>query len=128
MERDQYKNICIDGQRYYGKHLMVTAESCNDKLIDLPTVTQFLKDVADRIGMIRYGEPVCARFGDGCQVGISGVQLITTSAITIHTNDEMRDMYLDVFSCNWFSESLVYEMIDELFSPQNQTHQIVIRK
>jgi S-adenosylmethionine/arginine decarboxylase-like enzyme len=128
MERDRYKNICIEGFRYYGKHLMITAEACNRSLLELDEVRRFLVDCADRIGMIRYGEPICARFGEGIQIGISGVQLITTSAITVHTNDEARDLYFDLFSCNWFSEDLVVEMIHQRFAPTSLTHQLVLRK
>jgi S-adenosylmethionine/arginine decarboxylase-like enzyme len=78
--------------------------------------------------MIRHGEPIVARFGEGIQVGISAVQLITTSAITIHTNDQARDLYLDVFSCKWFAEDTVLNKVKQMFAPQEITYQIVMRK
>lgn len=128
MAWDEYKNITVNGCRYYGKHMMLTCEGCNDNLLSVDTMKEFLKELADKIDMIRYGEPIAARFGDGCQVGISAVQLITTSALTVHTNDQARDMYLDVFSCKWFEEETVMAVVNKYYAPKQITHQIVIRK
>ena len=128
MEKPDYKNISIEGTKYYGKHMMLTCESCTDALLSLDTMKQFLVELADRIDMIRYGEPIAARFGDGIQVGISAVQLITTSALTVHTNDAARDLYLDVFSCKWFEEDTVLDVVNRYYAPKAANHQIVIRK
>ncbi len=123
-----YKCINIDGEYYYGKHLMLTAEGCNDTLLDVDAMGQFLITLADKIDMVRYGEPIVARFGEGEQTGISGVQLITTSAITLHTNDKYRDLYLDVFSCKWFTGDTVNAVVTELFTPKNISVSDVLRK
>ena len=78
--------------------------------------------------MVAYGDLVIARFGDGIEEGISAVQLIMTSAITIHTNDKARDLYLDVFSCKWFDEDIVEEMVDYYFNPENIANTIILRR
>lgn len=127
-KRVSYKNIEVAGVFYYGKHMMLTCESCNDDLLSLDAVSEFLKELADRIDMIRYGDPLVARFGEGIETGISGVQLITTSALTVHTNDQTRDLYLDVFSCKWFDEQAVMDFVNSVFAPQDLTYQIVLRK
>ena len=122
-----YKRTVINGKAYYGKHLMMTAVSCNERLLDIPTVTEFLKSLVPSIDMTAYGEPLVARFGEGIEEGISGVQLIITSAIMLHTNDTARDMYLDVFSCKWFDEAVVRDVVNAFFSPEEFTEQIVLR-
>ncbi len=122
-----YKRTVINGKSYYGKHLMMTAKSCNERLLDVPTVSEFLKSLVPRIDMTAYGEPLVARFGEGIEEGISGVQLIITSAIMLHTNDTARDMYLDVFSCKWFDEAIVREVVNSYFAPEEFTEQIVLR-
>jgi S-adenosylmethionine/arginine decarboxylase-like enzyme len=124
----QYKNIEVEGVAYYGKHMMLTCEQCNDQLLDLDVMSDFLKQLADEIDMIRHGEPLVARFGEGIQVGISAVQLITTSALTVHTNDAARDLYLDVFSCKWFDEQTVIDSVNHRYAPQKLTYQVVLRK
>jgi len=126
--RDAYKRAEINGTKYYGKHLMVTAVSCNENLLNIDTVSRFIKEMVPRIDMVPYGDIVIARFGDGIEEGISAVQLIVTSAITIHTNDMMRDLYLDVFSCKWFEEHVVIDMIKEFFAPKEIKETIILRR
>jgi S-adenosylmethionine/arginine decarboxylase-like enzyme len=123
----EYRRITLDGVRYYGKHLILTARECSEALLDIPTVTRFMRELVDRIDMVAFGQPVIARFGGGIEVGISAVQLIETSAIVIHTNDQARDLYLDVFSCKTFSEAAVIDFVREYFSPEGIQHQVLLR-
>jgi S-adenosylmethionine/arginine decarboxylase-like enzyme len=58
----------------------------------------------------------------------SAVQLIQTSAITIHTNDEARDMYLDVFSCKDFEAETVIKAVKDWFAPASIDSQTLLRK
>lgn len=125
---DSYKRILVDGIRYYGKHLILTAERCNDNLLDKETIAQFIIELVDRIDMTRFGDPIVERFGGGIETGISAVQLIETSAIVIHTNDQARDMYLDVFSCKGFSEVDVVDFVNEVFAPGYVNYQALLRK
>lgn len=124
----EYKRIVVDGVHYYGKHLVLTATGCNDALLDTAKIAQFLTELVERIDMVAYGDPIVARFGHGIEEGISAVQLIETSAITIHTNDMARDMYLDVFSCKGYSELDVMAVLQEVFNPQGINWQILLRK
>ncbi len=124
----EYKNILVGGVHYYGKHMMITAERCNTAILEKGIMSNFLIQLADDIDMIRFGEPLVERFGDGIHVGLSAVQLITTSALMTHTNDEARDLYLDVFSCKWFDEQAVIERVEEVYDPENINFQVVLRK
>ena len=123
----QYKRIVVDGVRYYGKHLVLIAQGCNDNLFSEEAIGTWITNLVDRIDMQAYGEPVVARFGEGIEEGISAVQLIHTSAIVIHTNDGSREMYLDVFSCKGFSEEDVIDVLNETFAPANVNFQILYR-
>lgn len=125
---DGYKRIDIDGVKYYGKHIILSASLCNDEIKSTDAIGKFIKELVDRIDMVAYGEPVIARFGGGIEVGISAVQLIETSAITIHTNDGARDLYLDVFSCKTFSEDDVLAVVKKYFSPDNIAFHTFYRK
>jgi S-adenosylmethionine/arginine decarboxylase-like enzyme len=123
-----YKRTVINGKTYYGKHLMLTAVYCNENLLDLTMITSFLKELVPTINMTAYGEPIVARFGNDIEVGVSAVQLITTSAITLHTNDAARDMYLDVFSCKWFDEAIVRDVVNKYFGPESMTSNVFLRE
>jgi len=128
LTQQQYKRILVDGVYYYGKHLVLGATGCNENLLSTTAVTQFLRDLVDRIDMVAYGQPLVARFGEGIEEGISGVQLIETSAITVHTNDMARDLYLDVFSCKGYNEHDVLTFVDAIFAPTQTNYQILLRQ
>lgn len=124
----EYRRLVHNGEPHYGQHLIATALSCNNAILSIEKMYDFLQTMADDIDMVRYGPPIVARFGEGHEVGISGVQLIQTSAIVIHTNDAHRDMYLDVFSCKSFDEATVRRVVEEFLSPESLTCEVFYRK
>ncbi|MCA9231704.1 MAG: S-adenosylmethionine decarboxylase [Planctomycetales bacterium] len=124
----EYRRIEHQGKPHYGQHAMVTALGCNDNLLSIEKMYDFLQTMADDIDMVRYGPPIVARFGGGIETGISGVQLIETSAISIHTNDAHRDMYLDVFSCKPFEAETVKRVLDDFFCPTTVECEVIYRK
>jgi len=126
-EMAEYRRINIDGIYYYGKHLILTARGCNENILDIPKVNTFIRELVKKIDMVAFGDPIVARFGGGIEVGLSAVQLIETSAITIHTNDQSRDMYLDVFSCKTFSEFTVVDFVKKTFNPKEFNYQTLLR-
>ena len=121
------RRINVDGVIYYGKHLILTAKACNEDLLYKKKIADFMTNLTDRIDMITFGDPIVERFGHGIEVGISGVQLIETSAIVIHTNDQARDLYLDVFSCKTFCEDTVLQYVSEVFNPKSTNYQVFMR-
>ena len=126
--RAEYKRILVDGVRYYGKHIVLTANDCNENLLDTTAIARFLGELVVRIDMVAYGDPVIARFGSGIEEGISAVQLIETSAITIHTNDMARDLYLDVFSCKGYNEVDVVDFVKQFFATTAVNYHTLMRK
>lgn len=124
----EYRRIQHQGEPHYGQHLLVTALSCSDAILSIERMYHFLQTMADDIDMVRYGPPIVARFGGGIQTGLSGVQLIETSAIMFHTNDAHRDMYLDVFSCKPFEESTVRRVLNEYLAPNDIKTELIYRK
>lgn len=116
------------GEAHYGQHMLVTALGCNDNILSVESMYNFLQTMADEIDMVRFGPPIVARFGGGIETGLSGVQLIETSAIMFHTNDAHRDMYLDVFSCKTFEESTVRRVLDEFLAPNTVQLEMLYRK
>lgn len=125
---NSYKRIIRDGVPHYGQHLMLTATNCNERLLDCDSINAFIKVLVKEIDMVAYGEPLVARFGQGIEIGISAVQLIETSAITLHTNDGCRDLYLDVFSCKEYDAGVVVEVVEAFFDPYSISFNEVFRK
>jgi len=123
----EYRRIQQDGVIYYGKHLIVTGRDCNEALLDTKRIAAFMKHLVNEIDMVAFGEPIVERFGQGVEIGVSAVQLIETSAIVMHTNDQARDMYLDVFSCKSFSEHIVFSCVQKAFNPSTLNYQVLMR-
>jgi len=125
--KQSYKRTKVNGTEYYGKHLLLTALNCNENIKDIEIISNFIKDLVPAIDMQAFGDLIIYRFGEGIEIGISAVQLILTSSITIHTNDAYKDMYLDVFSCKWFDEDVVKKMIKNIFNPEEIKETIILR-
>ena len=123
----EYRRLEIEGARYYGKHLVLTARHCNEKILDTKAIAEFIRTLVKKIDMVAFGECISQRFGSGIEVGISAAQLIETSLISMHTNDHAQDMYLDVFSCKWFTDEDVLKYVQEYFAPVEVTHQVLLR-
>jgi S-adenosylmethionine/arginine decarboxylase-like enzyme len=67
---------------------------------------EFLREVGIKltevVGMKRYGDPQVYRFGIGDLEGLTLVQLIETSTITIHCDETDNRVFIDLFSCKHF--------------------------
>ena len=123
-----YFHTKINDQMYYGKHVMVDAKSCDVDILDISIVTEFIKELVKKIDMTAHGDVIIERFGEGDDIGISAVQLITTSSITLHTNDQHRDLYLDVFSCKTYKEEVILEMLEDYFAPTSININVLLRR
>ena len=60
--------------------------------------------------------------------GTSAIQFITTSNITIHTLDILKNVYLNIFSCKNFDTDVAKNFSEKWFEGQAVTNQVVVRK
>jgi S-adenosylmethionine/arginine decarboxylase-like enzyme len=123
----EYYHTKVNDKMYYGKHAIIDCKSCNTNISNIDMVSEFIKSLVQKIDMVAHGDLVIDRFGEGDDVGISACQLIITSSITIHTNDKHKDLYLDVFSCKWFDEKIIINMINTYFWPETLNTNILLR-
>jgi S-adenosylmethionine/arginine decarboxylase-like enzyme len=123
-----YKRIYHDGKLCYGRHALLHLVHCNENILSIEKVKTFISALVQDIDITAFGECQCFRFGEGDEIGLSAVQLIYTSSITLHTNDLHREGYLDVFSCKDFSVDQVVESVSSFFSPERIEHQTIIRE
>jgi S-adenosylmethionine/arginine decarboxylase-like enzyme len=123
-----YKRVHYDGKYCYGKHALFHLINCNEEILSIDKVKGFISSLVHDIDMTAFGECQCFRFGEGDEIGLSAVQLIYTSSITMHTNDLHREGYLDVFSCKDFSENQVLESVENFCSPERIEHEVIIRE
>jgi S-adenosylmethionine/arginine decarboxylase-like enzyme len=73
---------------------------CDPRAIrDARQIERFAIALCDLIGVRRLGDPIVVRLGDGSRVsGYSLAQLIETSLISGHFDEESDRAYIDIFS------------------------------
>ena len=59
--------------------------------------------------------------------GTTAIQFISTSNITIHTLDLLRNVYINVFSCKDFDENVVIKFSEKWFEGEAVRRRIVRR-
>jgi S-adenosylmethionine/arginine decarboxylase-like enzyme len=59
--------------------------------------------------------------------GTSAVQFILTSNITIHTLDELKAVYLNIFSCKTFDSEIATQLCREWFNGTVVNKQFIAR-
>jgi len=114
---------------YWGYHLMLDCNQCNDGIKNKDYLKLFVKDLINTIDMIAVGEPWIEYTAPNIpdKAGFSLYQLIVTSNISAHIVDASNQMYLDVFSCKEYDKQLVVEKVKEFFSPSNINVNFVLR-
>jgi S-adenosylmethionine/arginine decarboxylase-like enzyme len=105
---------------HWGYHLILDCSECNEMVDDPPMVTAYLREMVQALNMIAVGEPVVHQFtGEGDEGrGTSGVQIITTSSITFHSDDDEWAAYIDIFSCKEFKPQIAIDLTKRHFAPK----------
>jgi S-adenosylmethionine/arginine decarboxylase-like enzyme len=120
-------------------HLMVSGFGCKDKraLNNLALIYDFLKALPEKIGMHALGGPIVYRVTkkDHPDIGVTGIQIIATSHIAIHTfplgqHDGKRKprgvdrktfgafFTFDIYSCKGFDPDEVVIELKKTFKPK----------
>ena len=105
----------------WGYHLMIDAANCDpDAIRSKKTIDKFARKLVKEIHMVPFGPPRINRFGKGKLEGNTLVQLIETSDITAHFDEEHNNAYVDVFSCKSFPPKIAINVFDEFFKPEKK--------
>jgi S-adenosylmethionine/arginine decarboxylase-like enzyme len=117
-----------EGETHWGFHLLVDAGGCNEDINNPHFVKQFIARVVRAIGMQPIGPPMVVyveNLPEG--KGVSAVQLITTSTITFHGDDDGKKLFLDIFSCKTFNKDVVLTMVRDWFHPKVLHERLIYR-
>ena len=101
----------------YGKELILDIHNCDPSLFTREILEAFLAELCDLIDMERcdlhwWDDHVSE---EPHLRGISAVQFIKTSNITIHTIELMRHVYLNIFSCKDFNDNTATDFVENFF-------------
>lgn len=121
----------------YGKELILDLHDCDaTTYCDREHIQMFMEDLCDLIDMERgplhfwdyEGLPEDYDAAPAHLKGTSAVQFIMTSSIVIHALDDMRQVYLNVFSCKDFDFTVVTAFAAQRFGGTVVTSQLVDRR
>ena len=119
----EYEKETKEVMKDYGKELILDLHHCNPKKFTRSELEKFFQELCIAIDMKRcelvwwddHGLPP-----EECQTephlkGISAVQFIMTSNITIHTLELLGNVYLNIFSCKDFDSEKAAEFSQAFF-------------
>ena len=109
----------------YGKELILDLHNCNSEKFNRKDIAQYFKILCDeKINMERCDlhwwdyEDEEQEVYDNAPAhlkGTSAVQFIQTSDIVIHTLDDLKRVYVNIFSCKDFDSVVAREFTEETF-------------
>ena len=108
----------------YGKELIIDIHKCQIEVFTRVQIEMYFTLLCDRINMKREDLHFWDYEGDqegydeapAHLKGISAVQFISTSNITVHTLDDLKTVYINVFSCKDFDEKEVLVLSSKFFN------------
>ena len=119
----------------YGKELILDLHDCNLELFNEKDLTRFFVELCDLIGMQReqlnfwgYDDPEEKAAAPPHLKGITAVQFMLTSNITIHTLDDLKAVYLNIFSCKNFNAMKTASFCKDYFKGNIVNRVILERK
>lgn len=117
----------------WGKSFHYDLKGCDMKIItSKEKLNEWVIDLVDSISMERHGDAIIEHFGTpGTNLeGYTLLQLIKTSSITLHANDNTGEAYLDIFTCKliYNLELKIEQNIIKWFKPSHITYKTLSRQ
>ena len=116
------------GGNPWGQSAAIDLSGCApDRLNDPELLKQFVADMVRVVDMEAHGPCHVDRFGEGELSGLSAMQFIKTSAITIHLDEVGRRAFVDIFSCKEFDADKATDFAKEFFQAQQSKVTVLMR-
>lgn len=119
----------------YGQELILDIHNVPSGAIHEKSVRQFAEKLCDEIGMKRgpiyvWGEEKqLGTHPDNPKIdGISCVQFLYSSSITIHALDELNKIFVNIFSCKEFDAEKAKDFTLETFQGDVVSFRNIVRK
>lgn len=119
----------------YGQELILDIHNVPKGMIHKKHIRKFAEKLADEIGMKRgpiylWGEEKeLGTHPDNPKIdGISCVQFVYTSSITIHAIDELDKVFVNIFSCKEFDAEKAKQFVLENFKGEVVEEHNIVRK
>lgn len=119
----------------YGRELIIDLHSCDVSTFTRKSIKKYFVELCDLIDMRREdlhfwddeGVPEKYKQKENHTSGISAIQFILTSNITIHTLDKMENVYVNIFSCKPFNANAALKFTKDWFNGTVKQHKVFDR-
>lgn len=130
------KELKLDNTKPYGKELILDIHNCDPSTFTRKSIKKYFEEVCTLIDMERcklcwwddYGVPAQEQETEPHLKGTTAIQFISTSNITIHTLDLMKNVYLNIFSCKDFDQDVVKNISEKWFKGKIVNSHFIERK
>jgi S-adenosylmethionine/arginine decarboxylase-like enzyme len=107
----------------YGKELVLDLHECNTAKFNKKGLQEYFDMLCDKIRMdqeeVHFWEYAGGEENPEAPLahlkGTSALQFIKTSSIVIHTLDDLKKIYINVFSCKDFDEDFAAKFTEDFF-------------
>lgn len=119
----------------YGKELIIDIHNCDFSTFTRKSIKNFFEQLCEKIDMVTdtlywwddYGLDTKYHQTEPHTKGTTAVQFILTSNIIIHTLDLLENVYINVFSCKDFDESIAIQFSEDWFKGKVVNSQVIER-
>ncbi len=116
----------------FGPHLTLDIYGCNkEKLMDVELVTNILEELPEQLGLHKISKPNVVvyegnpnSFDKG---GISSFIMFAESHLSIHTFQEQKHAFIDMFSCKMFDVDAVTKYFVDVFGAEKAEKNLIFR-
>lgn len=127
----------IGGGNMYGKELILDVHDCDISIFTRASLEYYFQYLCDDLidmkrAALHFWDYEGISYEEYERLpshlkGISAIQFIQTSNITIHTLDDLGVVYLNIFSCKDFNPEVVKDFTEKFFKGQIKNSTLIER-
>lgn len=118
----------MNNQKPWGKSLAIDLYGCDHELLlDRRALRRFVQELVAVIKMQLHGPCHIDRFGSGSLHGLSAMQFIETSCVTVHHDDKGDRVFIDIFSCKDFDTNIARKFAKEFYKAKRIKSTTLVR-
>lgn len=119
----------------YGYSSIIDVVECDPATFTREHIETFLVELCDAIDMEREelhfwdyeDDPAGYAAAPAHLRGVSAVQFIKTSSIVVHSLDDLRTVFIDLFSCKHYDPEVVNYVVTQHFAGRIRSSQTFVR-
>jgi S-adenosylmethionine/arginine decarboxylase-like enzyme len=128
--------MIVDGEKCYGKELILDLHDCVVGRFNRDSIKAYFVQLCELIDMKREdlhfwddeGVPENERRTEPHVVGITAVQFILTSNVTIHALDLLKKVFVNIFSCKEFDVDKATQFTQRWFGGHIENCHVIKRR